>query len=996
MTRRFPPGAVGLPSSQSQYRAVLELVATTSGPLIWDTFRNQCQEYIRKPDSGEQYGEPWIRRLTSDMASSGLVHKQTQTLRPRRGGPTDTETKWVIAEQAENSSAVEQKEVVTLWPTGHDWLDGTISFETFLWRSLKRGWVINANAPEKIEALERVLYVVVHAGEPCTKSEIETRLETNHDYSFNDLGIRGYPQLLELMGTVVQTDHAYEATSAAESYLSKFRQADLFRKFESWLRKEGTTGSLPTEATKRDLMKYYMYRESEGWGKQTRWLKSFWHEYLDDRAQSGDTSRPELKRSQQYLNAEERRKKLREQIKNKFDFGSSEVSGLSTETLERIASVDSNQEAHRIRVASGSGISRADLETLHDETRPSYTFPEDFSLYDWQSEAASAWRSSSGGRSDTGIAQVVTGAGKTVMALDIIRNWITTTDDGVITILVPTRVLMKQWLTELLTKLNVRPEDVGWAGDGQRDAFTNDRRIVVSIINTAVLDDFLQSELAAVDEPPHLLVADECHRYTGDTFSDVFEYHRTAELGLSATPTSNAGFGTDDEDELTPDDKLLLDELGDIYYSLTYDEALDRELISPFEVNYVGFNLTDREQNMYDQYTRKLSNAIGDIESRYGHRLSQLHGSYAQKLQVLKNESDAPTPAISDYFEFTQDRRELIADAVARQAITLELLQRSINQDKQTVVFQERIEQLEQLIAPFERRDRNPRTGELTGTGETRQELYETYPELHDVDLAIEDLFDDPNFWPVMYHSGHSRDRWNDFAMEWFRDEGFANVMLSVKALIEGVDVPSADVGIIRVSNSSIRQRIQTFGRVLRTGDDPSKQSQLYVLYARDTVDERLFKEYDWDEQLSGAEVNHLYWEPEDGVLDGNLREIDEPLPSGGDEYEIEVPDAAELQRGDRYEGPQRGFEFSVNSDANPIIKRTDTTEDITNPELVDVAQYVYELKGGGTVIINETNHMLTMLEDGPIFLGTFDPNDIESTERKGLTGDAPDSLDFF
>jgi len=87
---------------------------------------------------------------------------------------------------------------------------------------------------------------------------------------------------------------------------------------------------------------------------------------------------------------------------------------------------------------------------------------------------------------------------------------------------------------------------------------------------------------------------------------------------------------------VTPDDQLLLDELGDIYYSLTYDEALDRELISPFEVNYVGFNLTDREQSLYDQYTRKLSNAIGDIESRYGHRLSQLHGGYAQKLQVIK------------------------------------------------------------------------------------------------------------------------------------------------------------------------------------------------------------------------------------------------------------------------------------------------------------------------------------------------------------------------
>ena len=994
MTRRFPPGAVGLPSRQAQYRSVLELVANAAQPLTWNRFRDLCQEHIRKPDTGEQYGAAWIQRLTSDMASSGLVRRETQTVR-QRTEPSENASEYVVVDVAETDSTVENRDIVTMWPTGQEWLSGSISFETFLWRSLKRGWVINGNAPEKIEALERVLYVVIHAESPCEKSDIEETLQTDHDYSFSQLGIRSYPQLLELMGAIRQTENGYQATADAESHLTKFRQADLFREFESWLRKEGTTGALPTDTTKRDMMKYYMYRESEGWGKQTHWLKSFWKEYLSDSARNGETQRPVLNRSEEYLTAKDRRKRLRNQIKDQFGFDSSEVSGLSTETLERIAAVDSPQEAHRIRVASGAGISRADLETLHDDSRPAYTFPEGFSLYEWQSEAATTWRSAESGEAATGIAQVVTGAGKTVMALDVIQEWITTTDDGVITIVVPTRVLMKQWLTELLTKLNVPPEEVGWAGDGQRDAFTNGRRIVVSIINTAVLDEFLQAELTAVDKPSHLLVADECHRYTGDTFSDIFTYHRTAELGLSATPTSNAGFG-DGEEEISQEDQLLLDELGGIYYSLTYDEALDRELISPFEVNYVGFNLTDREQRLYDQFTRKLSNAIGDIESQYGHRLSQINGGYSQKLQIIKNESDGPTPAISDYFEFTQDRRELIADAVARQAITLELLQRSIDQDKQTVVFQERIDQLEQLIAPFERRDRNPRTGELTGTGDTRQELYETYPDLHDIDLAIEDLFNDPDFWPVMYHSGHSRDRWNDFAMEWFRDDGFANVMLSVKALIEGVDVPSADVGIIRVSNSSLRQRIQTFGRVLRTGDDASKHSQLYVLYARDTVDERLFKEYDWNEQLAGAKINHLYWEPDDGVLDGQLRETDDPLPSGGSDFTAEIPNEEELERGDPYEGPRRGFEFTVNAEANPILKHTDATEDITNPELIDVAEYVHELKGGGTVTINEANHMLTMGKDGPIYLGTFDPDAIEATEREGLTGDAPDSMDFL
>jgi len=47
---------------------------------------------------------------------------------------------------------------------------------------------------------------------------------------------------------------------------------------------------------------------------------------------------------------------------------------------------------------------------------------------------------------------------------------------------------------------------------------------------------------------------------------------------------------------------------------------------------------------------------------------------------------------------------------------------------------------------------------------------------------------------------------------------------------------------------------------------------------------------------------------PEDGVLDGRLRETDEPLPSGGDKYEVEIPNVTEIERGDRYEGPRRGF----------------------------------------------------------------------------------------
>ncbi len=48
-----------------------------------------------------------------------------------------------------------------------------------------------------------------------------------------------------------------------------------------------------------------------------------------------------------------------------------------------------------------------------------------------------------------------------------------------------------------------------------------------------------------------------------------------------------------------------------------------------------------------------------------------------------------------------------------------------------------------------------------------------------------------------------------------FRTGDF-DVLVSVKSLVEGIDVPDADVGVSVASSSSVRQRIRTLGRVLR------------------------------------------------------------------------------------------------------------------------------------------------------------------------------------
>jgi len=74
-------------------------------------------------------------------------------------------------------------------------------------------------------------------------------------------------------------------------------------------------------------------------------------------------------------------------------------------------------------------------------------------------------------------------------------------------------------------------------------------------------------------------------------------------------------------------------------------------------VNYIGFALTQSERAQYDTFSRKVSDAVSDIEMRYGDRLYQLAGPYAQKLNAIRNSTDGETPAIGDFFEYTQKRR---------------------------------------------------------------------------------------------------------------------------------------------------------------------------------------------------------------------------------------------------------------------------------------------------------------------------------------------------
>lgn len=972
MSRRFPPPLFGVEQTEHRSKVFVTLATEAASELDKSAFVDAARERLRKPDDGDRYSESYMRRIVSTYCQLGVLRQRSD-------------------------------DTISVWQFARDWQANEIDFETFFWYAIKRTWVLNGEFPEGIDGLRSIHRILRNSDEALKGGEIQQILADDHDYEFNDQGIRGYPTLLARLGAASQMEGGYVATEPTDRWQDRLRNADLLPTFERWLKREGAHVEPPSDRVKRDLAKYYLYRESGGHGKHRQLFDTFRRDYLKTAAYENDVSKPTIRRSEKYVEAENCQKNLREEIQKRFpSFTGNDLSGLSTDILERIANAADVSEAFRIKTSAGAGLSRADFERWAGADRSAYTFPDEFELYDWQREAADRWfesrseTSGSNGRSaESGIAQVVTGAGKTVMALDVVRRWLDNHPDGVVTILVPTKVLMHQWLGELVEKLNGPADDVGWAGGGHKDRFGDGRRILVSIVNSAVQDDFLRETLEADDPDEHLLVADECHRYTGDAFSNVFDYRRTASLGLSATPLSNP-----EDDERSAKDEMLLNELGEIYYELTYDEAIERNLIPEFRVKYVGFDLTDAERTTYEQLTENVVDAVSDIETRYGNRLYELNGSFAQKLQTISSSTDDPTPAISDFFRYTQQRRTLIADAIGRQAITLSLLQEIIEESQKSIVFQERIEQLERMVAPAESRGRNYRTGGVSEEYGSRQRLYEQYPGLEKADKALENLFFDADYRPVMYHSGHRSNAWNDFAVEWFGDNGFANVMLSVKALIEGVDVPSADVGIVRVSSGSVRQRIQTLGRVLRTGDDPTDSSELYVLYARDTVDEKIFREYDWDDQLSMAGVSHLTWDPDgdweagdwnpetpfwECVREATADEIPEPRT------ERPIPDVEDLSRGDPYPGPREGYRFSVDSDGRPFEKTAEGRKYIQHDVAEDIAEYVHRRKGGGTVIVNTANHAMMINDEGAIYLGVVDTDEFDYDEDESSVIDEPD-----
>jgi len=230
----------------------------------------------------------------------------------------------------------------------------------------------------------------------------------------------------------------------------------------------------------------------------------------------------------------------------------------------------------------------------------------------WQKEVVDIWF-----KKKRGTIKVVTGAGKTILALAIIEKLQKQEKDLHVAIVVPTVVLLNQWYEEIKEKSNLPEDAIGFLGSGYEDNFNeNQKRIIICVLKSAakklpnIVEEKLSSKL--------LLVVDECHRAGAPEMRKVFKVKRKYELGLSATPERE-----DSEEEKNGivfngsyNDSLLGREIGPLIYEMSLKQAFDMGILPGFELRHYGLPLTMNERSKYDS----ISHSIKELNSKLKER----------------------------------------------------------------------------------------------------------------------------------------------------------------------------------------------------------------------------------------------------------------------------------------------------------------------------------------------------------------------------------------
>lgn len=413
-------------------------------------------------------------------------------------------------------------------------------------------------------------------------------------------------------------------------------------------------------------------------------------------------------------------------------------------------------------------------------------------LYDWQKECLTAWEKNN----YHGIVNVVTGAGKTIFALSAMELLNTRLNGHLrIKIVVPVLPLVNGWSLAIhdhfprLFSHDARP---GIFTGERKDALN--RKCMIYTINSARYN-LARHILSDINNGfSVLIIADECHHYSSPENKKIFDFLRQPDfrpdkyfsLGLSATPQAAAGYHS-----------VLVPSLGPEIYRYNFSDAVKAATVSPFCVYQIALSFSASELSEYDEISRKLILTRNTLYKEHPYLKKTDHADFFAQLKRIIQAEGEDSPAAA-FLMLSYQRQRLTQNADSRISCAADLIA-SLPFAERILIFSEKISQAEQLYSL----------------------LCAQYPN----QVGI-------------YHSEMTQNI-RKITLDNFRC-GNLRMIVSCKALDEGVDVPDASVGIILSGTAVSRQRIQRLGRILRKSPQ-KKRACLYYLYIKESSEENAF-----------------------------------------------------------------------------------------------------------------------------------------------------------
>ncbi|WP_349826872.1 sigma-70 family RNA polymerase sigma factor [Brevibacterium litoralis] len=397
-------------------------------------------------------------------------------------------------------------------------------------------------------------------------------------------------------------------------------------------------------------------------------------------------------------------------------------------------------------------------------------------LWAWQCEALESWYAA-GGR---GVVEAVTGAGKTMVGVTAAFQAFEFAVRTVV--LVPTIELQNQWRTRLHA---VVPEArVGILGNGGQDSL-DECDVLVAVVHSAAARESLLAE-----HHDGLLIADECHRYAAPAFVQALSERFAFRLGLTAT------YDRPDERHAHVLDPFF----GGVVFRLEYARALADGVIAPFDLAFVGVDLSPQERHAYQEFSATISKLGAGLRARLGLE----NAPYAQFLQRVqqvagrKNDPSPETVMALKFLEAVARRQRLLADAQEK-LLVLSGLAPVVAESAGTLVFSQSIDSSSQA-------------------GST----------LAEAGIATEVV------------SSRAEPLRRKMSLQAFA-AGKVQALCAPRILDEGIDVPEADLAVVVSGFRQRRQVVQRLGRVVRAKAD-GRHGRMVHLYARHTIEDPSFR----------------------------------------------------------------------------------------------------------------------------------------------------------